>query len=315
MLLSVSGWRGPSTSRRSCSASAKAARPRHSGPGCDTAPPGCSCWSACRDGAGPAPRGAAAAPRRKRLGLAIPALAPIQPGQVVHAGQRVGMARAQHLAAQLQRLGEKRFGLAIPALALIQPARLFMLVSVSGWRGPSTSRRSCSASAKSGSASPYRPWLLIQHRQVVHAGQRVGMARAEGLPGQSSAPAPPSGCPRHTALPDRPYRQRHSAHASGSSGPPIVPRLTSRNHQREQEHGKPPPRPRAPPRTQCHLVTRSFDIRPAIVMPAADRQTAQSFPAWLSKPRAPAGSGRGDRPKTAPAARSRSWPCHRAGRR
>ena len=54
----------------------------------------------------------------KRFGLAIPALALIQPGQVVHAGERVGMARAEHLAAELQRLGIERLGLAIPALAV-----------------------------------------------------------------------------------------------------------------------------------------------------------------------------------------------------
>ena len=81
----------------------------------------------------------------ERLGLAVAALALRRAGQVVEAGERVGVRLAQHLAAELQRLLVERLGLAVAALACVETARLLRLPSVSGWRSPSTSRRSCSA--------------------------------------------------------------------------------------------------------------------------------------------------------------------------
>ena len=60
----------------------------------------------------------------ERLGLAVAALALVEHRQVVEAGERVGMALAQHLAAELQRLLVERLGLAVAALALVQPGQV-----------------------------------------------------------------------------------------------------------------------------------------------------------------------------------------------
>ena len=54
-------------------------------------------------------------------------------------------------------------------------ARLFMELSVSGCSSPRTRRRTSSTLTESGSALSNWPWLLVQPRQVVHDGERVGV--------------------------------------------------------------------------------------------------------------------------------------------
>ena len=53
----------------------------------------------------------------ERLGLAIAPLALVELGQVVHAGEGIGVLLAEHLAAELQGLVIERLGLAIAPLA------------------------------------------------------------------------------------------------------------------------------------------------------------------------------------------------------
>ena len=50
-----------------------------------------------------------------------------------------------------------------------------MAMSVSGCSSPRTRRRTSSALTKSGSALANFPWCLVQHRQVVHGSERVGV--------------------------------------------------------------------------------------------------------------------------------------------
>ena len=54
-----------------------------------------------------------------------------------------------------------------------------MLLSVSGWSGPSFAFRSASVSSKSGSARSILPAAAIADGEVVHARERVGVVGAE----------------------------------------------------------------------------------------------------------------------------------------
>ena len=58
-------------------------------------------------------------------------------GEVVHAGERVGVVGAELGLPELQRLLEERQGQVQLPGGPVASARLFMLVSVSGWSGPS----------------------------------------------------------------------------------------------------------------------------------------------------------------------------------
>ena len=90
----------------------------------------------------------------ERLRLAVAALRLVENGQVVEAGQRVRMARAEGLAAPLQRLLIERLRLAVAALRLVENGQVVEADERVRMAGPSISRRPCSASLKSGSASP-----------------------------------------------------------------------------------------------------------------------------------------------------------------
>ena len=94
-------------------------------------------------------------------------------------GERVGVVGAELRLHQRQRLLEERQGPVELAGGLVAAARLFMLVSVSGWSGPSFAFLSASVSSKSGRARSSLPAVLVADGEVVHAGERVGVVGAE----------------------------------------------------------------------------------------------------------------------------------------